>query len=108
MPTTFQARIRRQQAIVEEFRRSAGGDPARVPAGRVFGLGPIAGPFTYRPKTYAELSRSQRAALLREPRFRRFVAQFASGRGVAPAARWTIAPEEMLSRRPCLLTLPPP
>ena len=85
-----------------------GGDPARVPAGRLLGLGPIAGPFTYRPKTYAELSRSQRAALLREPRFRRFVAQFASGRGGAPAARWTVAPEEMLSRRPCLLTLPPP
>ena len=90
--------LAREALATPEYRADPqpGGDPARLPPNRLFASGPLLGPFTYRPKTYAELSLPQRAELLRTSRFRAFI------------ARIPVAPEDMLSPRPLLVTLPDP
>jgi len=97
-----------------------GGDPRTVPPGRLLGSSPTLGPFTYRPKTYDELTRAERAALMRDPKLRSFLIatreQFDRGTSasgpVSPAAarprieRIAIPPEEMLRSQPMFITLP--
>ncbi len=51
-----------------------GGGPGKVPQGRRLSSGPVLGPFTYRPKTYSELSPALREALLADPRLHSFIA----------------------------------
>jgi hypothetical protein len=54
-----------------DIRRSA--DPEHVTGGRMSAVSPLIGPFTYRPKTYAELTRSERIEMLRDGRFHDFL-----------------------------------
>src|ERR1019366_9458019 len=70
----FNSYLAQAAVVTSEYRADLrpGGDPARMPAGRCFGRSPILGSFTYRPKTYDELSLQARAALLREPKFHEF------------------------------------
>ena len=93
----------------------AGGDPQHIPLGRLFGQGPMIGPFTYRPKTYDELTREERADLLRDPKFHSFLiasrehADRAESED-APVPRptiekFSISPSEMLQRRPIFVVL---
>ena len=108
--TLLNSYLEREARTNPEYRADLrrGGDPARLPPGRLFGRGSLLGPFTYRPQTYAELSRPQRALLLRDPQFRAFVATIAQrGQPLAPRRRF-IGPEEMLGRRPVLIVIPKP
>ena len=54
-----------------DIRRS--GEPSHPSEGRLTGVSPLVGPFTYRPKTYAELTRSERIELLRDGRLHDFL-----------------------------------
>jgi hypothetical protein len=97
-----------------------GGNPRTVPPGRLLGSSPTLGPFTYRPKTYDELTRAERAALMRDPKLHSFLIatreQFDRGTSASgpasPAAarprieRIAIPPEEMLRSQPMFITLP--
>lgn len=78
---------------------------AEIPAGRFPGCGPFLGPFTYRPKTYGELSPAARAVLLREPKLRAFLVR-KRGDPAPQGERFSIEPEEMLSARPLAVALP--
>lgn len=112
-----------QEAPVEPCYRTdlrAGGDPGHVPPGRFFAVGPMIGPFTYRAKTYGELTVEERAAVLHDPRFRAFLIatrvqedrppSWKSGaRSLHPAQeRLVLTPEEMLENRPVLVVLARP
>jgi hypothetical protein len=111
-------------------------DVTHVPLGRLLGQGPMIGSFTYRPKIYNELSRSEREAMLRESRFHAFLIaareQADTGNddiqtGESPASMgggkkseadnsvsrlvlpcFSISPTEMLQRRPMFVVLPRP
>ena len=111
-----------------------GGDAAHVPLGRLLGRGPMIGSFNYRPKTYEELSRMERAAMLHDPKFHAFLIAAreqadAGGDGVQTGEdtvpvlgrkslipgrsgplpilqRFSISPSEMLQRRPVFVVLP--
>ena len=111
-----------------------GGDDAHVPLGRLLGRGPMIGSFTYRPKTYEELSRLERAAMLHDPKFHAFLIaareqadavgdggqtgedavpilgrkSLIPGRSEPPPIlqRFSISPTEMLQRRPIFVVLP--
>jgi hypothetical protein len=105
----FDAFLAKEAASNPEYRAGLrpAGDPKGLPAGWYTGRGPILGPFTYRPRTYRELSRAQREAVLRSPRFRAFLAvrkrEFFGGR-----RSLSIAPESMLTPGPILVALPLP
>jgi hypothetical protein len=75
-------------------------DPEHVPAGRLCGVSSLIGPFTYRPKTYAELTPAERVELLRDGRFHDFLLR--RGR------RFEIKPEEMLRAQPLVVPLDAP
>lgn len=96
-------------------------------SGRLLARGPIIGTFTFRPKTYGELSRSERADMLRDSRFRAFLAlrkqadhgpaglaahpatRLPSTSGAGPALeQLEISPEEMLQRRAMYIVLASP
>jgi len=99
-----------------------GGEPRTIPPGRLLGSSPTLGPFTYRPRTYDELTRAERAVMMRDPKLRSFLIATREqiDRGAAasektPARaprprieRIAISPEEMLRSRPMLITLPVP
>jgi hypothetical protein len=99
----------------------AGGDPAGRGPGRLSGVSELLGPFTYRPKTYVELTPSERMELLRDPRFRAFLMRVReeSDRGPAPSrdparppadrrgADYAPTPEEILKPGDLWLILPP-
>lgn len=71
-------------------------------AGRLSGIGPLLGPFTYRPKTYAELEPAERMALLRERKFRDFLIK-----ALKPAFRkFTLTAGEMLRKQPFPVVFP--
>lgn len=76
----------------------AGGDPDAIPPGREFGRSALLGPFTYRPKTYGELTRSERAAVLADPKFRAFLItmrrQCDGENGADPAAPRPASPRD--------------
>ncbi len=108
----------------------AGGDPRQVPLGRLFADGPMVGPFTYRPKTYDELTPDQRSVLLHDPKFRSFlitsreqadpIGQDDTGKSygsrsalpvpssAAKAVEFSISPFEMLRDRPMYVIVPTP
>lgn len=96
--------------------------------GRMLARGPITGAFTFRPKTYNELSRAERAEMLRDPKFRAFLLALRTKADRTPAdiaahpsvqlpkvsssrstlERFEISPEEMLKRSPMFVVLAPP
>ena len=96
------------------------GEPKHLPPGRFFAVGPMIGPFTYRAKHYEELTKEERAAVLRDPRFRAFLIATRtqedrpSPRESQPRAvrlgpeRFSISPEEMLRDRPILIVVARP
>jgi hypothetical protein len=95
----------------------AGGARGKVPPGRLLGMAPLLGFFTYRPRTYGELARGERAALLHDPRFHAFLTatREQSARGNAPQAQphpemrnISITPGQMLQPGPVMIALPPP
>ena len=75
-------------------------DPERVPEGRLSGVSAIIGPFTYRPKTYAELTPVERVELLRDGRFHEFLMRRSS--------RFEINPQDMLKPQPLIIQLEAP
>jgi len=75
-------------------------DPAHVPDGRLSGFSPLIGPFTYRPKTYAELTPPERVELLRDGRFHDYLLR--RGRP------FQINPEDMLKPQPIVVQLNAP
>ncbi len=97
-------------------------------SGRLLARGPIIGAFSFRPRTYGELSRTERADMLRDPRFRAFLVALRRqadhgpagiaarpatllppASGAAPALeRFEISPDEMLRRRPMFVVLASP
>jgi hypothetical protein len=81
-----------------DLQRSA--DPAHVPDGRLTGFSGLIGPFTYRPKKYAELTQVERLELLRAGRFHNYLLK--RGRP------FSINPEDMLKPRPLVVQLDPP
>jgi hypothetical protein len=95
------------------------GDTSKLSPGRFPGFSSFLGPFDYRPKTYGELTRAERAALLRDPAFHVFLTavrppeEKAAGRGPRPAAPmrlrlFTLTPEEMLGTATVPIVIPPP
>jgi hypothetical protein len=83
-----------------------GQGPATLAAGHYAGRGDILGPFTYRPKSYAELPAEERARLLRGEGWRRFIL---ARRAVKPRViRFAISAGEMLGTRPLTVDLPEP
>jgi hypothetical protein len=94
-------------------------------SGRLLARGPIIGAFTFRPKTYGELNRTERADMLRDPRFRAFLVALRTQADRRPAGlaehqatllprasdvgaaleHFEISPEEMLQRRPMFVVL---
>lgn len=95
------------------------GEATKLSPGRFPGFSSFLGPFDYRPKTYGELTRSERAALLRDPAFHVFLA---AGRpperklaALAPRSgrparlpEFSITPEEMLAAPILQVVIPPP
>lgn len=95
------------------------GDPPDVSSGRLAGYSSLLGSFSYRPKTYADLDRTERTALLRDPAWHAFLAaanRRNPGRAEPPsprtatggAARFTVSPEEMLAAVPVRVDLSRP
>jgi hypothetical protein len=95
-----------------------GETPNRAP-GRLRGYSSFLGPFDYRPKTYGELTRPERAALLRNPALHAFLAAVrpaeAKPAGVGPRAtaterlrQFSVTPAEMLAAPPVQVVIPPP
>lgn len=111
-------------------------DPLHIPLGRLLGQGPMIGAFTYRPKTYNELSREERESMLHDPKFHAFLIvareqadaddgdnqsskEPAANGGAKDSApdnsgsipvhpSFSISPEEMLQRRPMFVVFPHP
>jgi len=75
-------------------------DPERATDGRLAGFSPLIGPFTYRPKKYAELTQFERVGLLRDGRFYDYLLK--KGRP------FPINSEDMLRPRPLVIQLGPP
>jgi hypothetical protein len=112
--------------VIDEFLRKAatsnpgyrtdlrpGGDPNKLPEGRFFARGAWLGPFTYRARTYRELSAAERAELLGDRRFREYLAAAAGAFRASAAAGAdppfaVIPPAEMLKPGPFIVTLPAP
>ncbi len=87
------------------LRPAASADPeaAPPPDGRHFGRSPVLGPFTYRSRTYAELSREERIALWRDPGLRAFLAGLR-----VRAARFSVPPSELLRPGPLVVLFSQP
>jgi hypothetical protein len=81
-----------------ELRR--GTDPEPASHGRLAGSSPLIGPFTYRAKTYAELTQVERADLLRDGRFHAYLLE--------KSRTFSIHPEDMLEPQPLIVPLDPP
>ena len=81
-----------------DLQRKAG--PEHVAEGRLSGVSPLIGPFTYRAKTYAELTPSERIELLRDGRFHDFLLRRSS--------RFEINPEDMLKAQPLVVQFAAP
>ncbi len=88
----------------------AGGTTPGSDAGRQTGCGPVLGPFTFRARTYAELTLGERREVLRDPRLRAFL--LARNPGATPrkgpaTKRFSISPATMLDGRPFAIELSP-
>jgi hypothetical protein len=91
------------------------GDPPGAGVGRFTAQSAFLGPFTYRPKLYAELTAAERVLLLRDPQFQAFLLRAAPPRQApAPPAAASVAyhcsisPEDMLRAEPLRIVLSPP
>ncbi|MGH7996510.1 MAG: hypothetical protein ACREFX_09180 [Opitutaceae bacterium] len=106
----FDAYLHEAARRVPEYRTDLGpAGPAPLPSGVEVVASRLAGPVRYRPKTFAELSESDRSILLRSPELRAYMR--AAGRfapGARVVARVNLDPAELL--RPgaeCVAGLPP-
>ncbi len=114
-------------AILDAFlRQTARIDPTyradlRLPAepgaggdGRLAGQSAFLGPFTYRAKTYADLSPAERIRVLQDPQFHAFLLRRTTAlpppAGIGPAATYhcSITPEDMLRPGVLQIVLPSP
>ena len=95
-----------------------GDEPKGPEPGRLAGESAYLGSFTYRPKTYAELSPAERAVLVHDPQFHAFLVALrrpnpppanpkADRAGPNADFHCAISPEEMLRNRPFVIVLPP-
>ncbi|MGD1031004.1 MAG: hypothetical protein ABSA05_07670 [Opitutaceae bacterium] len=75
-------------------------DLERATDGRMAGFSPLIGPFTYRPKKYAELTQIERIGLLRDGRFHDYL--------LKEARLFPVNPEDMLTPQPLIVQLDPP
>jgi len=82
-----------------------GADPKDAGPGRLGGESAFLGRFTFRPVTYAELSRTERARLVRDPQFRAFLQRLGGSAEPPTDFHVTIAPSEMLRSGPFDLVL---
>ena len=115
----FDAYLAEEAKSVTAYRADIriGDDPKDLEGGRRSGESAYLGAFTYRPITYAELSRSERALLVHDPQFHAFLVSeaqsFATRADGRPASssparfHFTIPPDEMLRTRPFVIVLPP-
>ena len=128
--TIFDAYLAHAARTAPEYRTELliGDSAEAATPGRMLARGPIAGTFTFRPKTYNELSRVARAEMLRDPKFRAFLLAMRTQADRAPAdaathgavplpqapnsrptlERFEISADEMLRRRPLFIVLAPP
>jgi len=98
----------------------AGGDPAHVLPGRFLGQSPVLGLFTYRPKSYEELTLGERATLLHDPKFHAFLiasrsqaddgdeplSEPSESAAILPLPqKFSISPAEILRPRPVFVIL---
>jgi hypothetical protein len=86
-------------------------DRANIGAGRFFSVGPLAGAFTYRPKTYGELTPGERAAVWADPglpAFLRDIWKNSQSSTRDRPIRVAIRAAEMLRPRPGSIALPRP
>jgi len=67
-------------------------DPAHMADGRLKGFSSLIGPFSYRPKKYAELTQAERVELLRDGRFHHYL--------LIKGRPFTIDPKDMLTPEP--------
>jgi hypothetical protein len=81
-----------------DLQRCTDAEPAT--RGRLAGFSPLIGPFTYRPKKYAELTQIERVELLRDGRFHDYLLK--RGRP------FPINSEDMLRPLPLVVRLDPP
>jgi hypothetical protein len=112
----FDAYLASAAARVSDYRADL--QPAATPAdagpGRFFAVGPLAGPFTYRAKSYSELTAAQRTALWRDAGFPEYLRRVRPplALGLQPPAsrerpiRIVLAPAEMLLPRAGSIALP--
>ena len=118
--TLFDAYLARASRTVTAYRAEirVGDDPGNSGPGRLTGQSAYLGTFTYRPVTYAELSREERAALVHDPQFRAFLASLDRRASPPPAGpiapdsagplrHLRIPPEEMCRPGPFVIALPP-
>jgi hypothetical protein len=82
--------------------------PAAPPPGRALGFSSILGPFTYRPRRWAELTGADRAALLRDPALGAFLASHAAKPSASPTRAVSISAGDLLRLGPAIVPLPPP
>jgi hypothetical protein len=95
------------------------GEAPKLLPGRFAGYSSFLGPFNYRPKTYGELTASDRAALLRDPALHAFLATVRApeekpggGGPTSPASarlrQFSITPAEMLGTAIVHVVIPSP
>jgi hypothetical protein len=108
--TLFDAYLAQAARTVTAYRTEIriGEDPKDTGPGRLWGESAYLGRFTYRPVTYAELSRAERARLVHDPQFRAFLER--QGRPAAPSSapadfQVSLSPEEMLRSAPFVVVL---
>jgi hypothetical protein len=105
-------------ALVDAFLWTAAGDtpvyrkdirpwvpPAATPPGRLTGFSRMIGPFTYLPKSAADLTPSERAAMAADPRFAPFARARGSARRDPPAL--DLAAADMLRSTDIVVVLLP-
>lgn len=85
-----------------------GGEPGKVPQGRRLSTGPVLGPFTYRPRTYSELSPALREALLADPRLRSFIAGSEQEKTPGAPHPVILSAEQVLGAAPLIVPISPP
>lgn len=87
----------------------AGDAPDGPAPGRFLGWSARIGPFTYRVRSYSELSPQERAAVLADPAWRAFAStRRPPANRTPPVERIALAPEDMLRTEPLVLPWPPP
>ena len=115
--TLFDAYLAQSARTVTAYRADIrmGDDPKGRGPERLVGESAYLGRFTYRPKTYAELSRPERALLVHDPQFHAFLlgrapppspgAARPPADGSAADFHCAISPAEMLRSHPVVIEL---